>query len=136
MNTTASSPNLVTGVVERATDGRMHLAIPGVDYLLQLETGESRAADVGSKITGVISAQARRIDAIRSGGRFVEPVEGPPRRVQGTVMSVDESEGAIVVNAGVPVSCKVGPLQSASQFEVGSMVTMGVAPGATFTSST
>lgn len=107
------------------TDYRLHLLPVGGQILPQLE------AKVGKRVLGRVRAQARRVDICRTGGKFIDPVFGTPRRMQGRVVS--NSGGVLVVNAGVPVTCKLtAPKQKPEQFEVGVMVTFDVLPGATF----
>ncbi|MEC9374363.1 MAG: hypothetical protein VYC34_10995 [Planctomycetota bacterium] len=129
----AADRSVATGVVEENRGDRIVLAIPGTDYKILLMTPEKVATPEGKRISGTIRAAAKRVDVIPAGGRYVEPVMGRPRRVQGRVISVIETEGALVVSAGVPVVCKLGALQKASDFKVGQMVSMNVAPDATFT---
>jgi hypothetical protein len=88
------------------------------------------------RILGTIRAEARRVDNVRTGGRYVEPVIGRPRRVQGTVVAVDAPGNTLVVDAGMPVHLAVtAPGQKATEFSVGSLVSCDVMDGATFTQS-
>jgi hypothetical protein len=83
---------------------------------------------------GVIRVKARRIDAVGTGGQFVEPVFGRPRRVQGTVIRAES--GAVVVDAGVPIHVTpTDERQSPDQFQPGTLVSMDVLDGATFEQS-
>lgn len=80
---------------------------------------------------GTIHAKAKRIDVVDTGGRYVEPVFGRPRRVQGTVIAAEGEE--LVVNAGVPIHCRpTDPRQKPSDFEVGDLVSFDVMEGAEF----
>ena len=54
-------------------------------------------------------AEAKRIDVVTTGGRYVEPVYGRPRRVQGTVIAIED--GAVVVNAGACNRCQLCDLR-------------------------
>ena len=88
----------------------------------------------GKTITGTIYANAKRIDIISTGGRFVDPVFGRPRRVQGSIIAIDG--GRIVVSAGMPIHCQpTAPGQAAEDFEVGQFVGFSVEPGASFEES-
>lgn len=126
--------------------GYVVLAIPGSNYKLHLRpagagAGRFGAERVGKRATGRISVEARRIDLVQSGGRYVEPVHGRPRRVQGKVVAVDAGAGVLVVNAGgasavdgVGLPVRVRPTdqrQNVGQFPVGSLVSMDVLEGAT-----
>jgi len=127
-----SDPSVARGVLCENTDGKIVLSFAGTDYRLHLVTKGGVNAPVGSKVEGRIVAQARRIDVIKSGGRYVEPVEGRPRRVQGRVIGIDESAECVIVSAGVPICCKTNGRQKATDFKADQMVTMDVLPGAFF----
>lgn len=138
--TTKIDPRLARGVLqshEAATatrPARVVISIPNTSYELHLIPSGTIKAEIGKRIVGTIRARARRIDRVESGGRYVEPVFGRPRRVQGTVLAI---EGAsVVVHAGVPIHCEpTDPRQQASQFQPGELVSFDVLDGATFTQS-
>jgi len=90
-------------------------------------------APEGKRVEGSIRADAKRVDVVTSGGRYVEPVHGRPRRVQGSIVATDNTKNTITVNAGVPIECRLTDRrQSAAQFEVGQFVSFDVMRGATF----
>ncbi|MEN1706385.1 MAG: hypothetical protein AAGJ54_12845 [Planctomycetota bacterium] len=94
------------------------------------DPGVVRAA-VGKRIVGTIRAEAKRIDVVTTGGRYIEPVYGRPRRVQGTVIAIED--GAVVVNAGMPIHCTpTDDRQNAGDFEAGQFVSFDVLRGARF----
>ena len=135
MTTTQTDPNLTTGVATDITEDAFTLTIPGTEYRIHLNN-DSPLTD-GRRITGVITAQAKRIDKIRGGGAFLEPIEGRPRRVQGRVRAIDKSKQTVTVYTGAaPIVCKTNGMQSADDFEIGEMVTLSVEPGAGFTLAT
>ena len=123
----------VTGVLRETGDDMVVLAIPETNYLLHLKVLKAPTTPVGKRITGIIQVQARRIDEVGTGGRYVEPVEGRPRRIQGSVIAIDPTDRTVTVNAGIPIVCKTDGRQKAEDFTVGDFVTMGVLPGGTFT---
>lgn len=85
----------------------------------------------GRTIRGFIRARAKRVDICTTGGRYVDPVIGRPRRVQGSIVAI--TEDAIVVGAGMPIHCTpIAPGQSPADFEVGQFVTFSVESGASF----
>jgi len=138
--TSRIDPHLARGVLTRIVPesatkpGYIVVSIPNSRYELHLLPTGTIAAPVGKRIVGVINAQARRVDSVTTGGRYIEPVMGRPRRVQGTVVAGDDQAGSITVNAGVPIICRLTDArQSASQFEPGDLVSFDVLPGATFT---
>jgi hypothetical protein len=122
-------------VAESATKpGYIVLRVPNTSYEMHLVPTESVVATPGQRITGRIRAKARRVDVVGTGGRYVEPVYGRPRRVQGTIVGVDVAANTITVNAGVPIICEVTDArQQASAFTEDSFVSFDVLDGATFT---
>lgn len=140
--TTKIDPTVARGVFEGAIAEVIGLAprpamvaisFPNTSYQMHLvPVGgvESITTEVGKRFLGVIRAQARRIDVVNTGGRYVEPVYGRPRRVQGRVVAVVGK--AVVVDAGMPIHCTpMDPRQTASQFQVGQFVSFDVLEGAT-----
>ncbi|MGP1271786.1 MAG: hypothetical protein ACTS22_00475 [Phycisphaerales bacterium] len=135
--TSVIDPKLARGVLEETHEATatkpayIVVGFPNTSYRVHLEpVGEIRAT-VGKRIVGTIRAEAKRIDIVTTGGRYVEPVFGRPRRVQGTVVAVHE--GAVVVNAGMPIHClPTDPRQKAEQFAPGRFVSFDVLRGATF----
>lgn len=120
----------VAAVAETATKpAYVTFAVPNTSYELHLRAIGSIDAAPGKRLIGIIRAQARRIDATQTGGQFVEPVMGRPRRVQGTVIAVVGD--AVVVNAGVPIHCTpTDPRQKAEHFSPGQFVGFDVLDGA------
>lgn len=122
------------GVLAAIGDEWIDLEVPGTDYRLRLETYKAPTTPIGKRIHGIIRARARRIDVVRTGGRYVEPVYGRPRRVQGRVAAIDESDHGIVVQAGVPIVCRLtDDRQRPADFAIGDFVSFDVMAGATFT---
>lgn len=128
---TAAGP-IATGVLAEKSPEKLVLAIPGSDYRLQLVPVGMINADINDRISGTISANAQRVDVIKAGGRFIEPVFGRPRRVQGRITGGDVKANTLTVLASVPVTVMLMPQQKAGQFAVGQMVSFDVKPGAGF----
>lgn len=144
----AAAPALARAVLQEVVPtsatrpGYIVLAVPGSQYQLHLRPEGAITAEVGKRITGVITCQARRVDVAVTGGRFVEPVMGRPRRIQGTVLSVSGAGNTITLNAGggvvvdglpLPIVCALtDPRQKAEQFAPGQLVGFDVLDGATF----
>lgn len=124
----------VYGGVAPESPGRaacITFVVPNTSYQLSLVPIGEIGAKVGARLLGVIRARARRVDVVQTGGRYVEPVFGRPRRVQGRIVKIEES--AIVVDAGVPIHCALqDERQTPDQFEVGQLVSFDVLDGATF----
>ncbi|MFG0283164.1 MAG: hypothetical protein ACF8R7_01980 [Phycisphaerales bacterium JB039] len=132
--TTKIDPTLARAtLLEDAPEGGgiIKLAFPNTSYQVYLRTDGPVGVAPGKRVIGVIQAQAKRIDRVKTGGRYVEPVYGRPRRVQGTVVAI--ADGRIVVNAGMPIHCApTDPRQKASDFEPGDFVSFDILDGASF----
>lgn len=141
--TTKIDPTHARGVLEdiiaptATKPGYIVLSVPNSSYQLHLIAASPvDPAGRGKRLIGRIAADARRVDLVETGGRYVEPVMGRPRRVQGTIIAIDASNNAVTINAGVPINCTLTDArQKASQFEVGQVVTFDVLEGASFTPS-
>ncbi|MFI4883134.1 MAG: hypothetical protein ACIAQU_11175 [Phycisphaerales bacterium JB064] len=136
--TTKIAPGLARGTLKEAVPAtatkpaHVRLTFANTSYVLYLLPAAPVKAEPGDKVFGTIQARARRVDRVPSGGRFVEPVIGRPRRVQGRVVAHEGD--AIVVDAGVPMHCSLTDgRQHAKDFPVGDMVSFDVLDGASFT---
>ena len=113
-------------------DDRVVVGVPGFDYKLELMTRHGRIeTPVGRRIEASIHAKAKRIDVVPAGGRFVEPIYGQPRRVQGRIAAGDLGTNTLHVLAGPTITVKVAdPRQHARDFAVGQLVSFDVESGA------
>lgn len=136
--TNAIDPALARGTLEGivpeagSQPAYIKFAVPNTSYSLYLQPlgGMPSGERIGKRLIGTIRAKARRIDVVGTGGRYVEPVFGRPRRVQGTIIRV--TSDAIVVDGGVPIHCAPQDArQKPSDFEAGQFVTFAVLDGAT-----
>ncbi len=75
---------------------------------------------------------AKRVDVVGHGGRFIEPVYGRPRRLQGTVVATDPNLNMITVRSRCPFVCRLTGSQKAAAFAIGSLVGFDVEAGAVF----
>ncbi len=129
--TPTSTPTFIGKVVQTTREGLVVLAVSQSDYRLHVVPPTGFAPAAGEKVTASLHAQAMRVDAISAGGRYIEPVDGRPRRVQGTVLSHDPASRTITVAAGVPVVCTLTDTrQKPADFPVGTMVSFDVKRGA------
>lgn len=114
----------------------VRLQIPNTSYELHLVAGtplDSLVVAKTGRIVGRIRVQARRVDTVRTGGRYIEPVMGRPQRVQGTVIAVNSADHSICVNAGVPIHCTLtDPRQKPEHFQPGQLVSFDALEGASF----
>lgn len=136
------APGLARGVLKEAVaatatkPAHVRLTFANTSYVLYLLPTAPVKAEPGDKVLGTIHARARRVDVVPSGGKFVEPVIGRPRRVQGRVVGHSSSEKgeAIIVDAGVPMHCTLTDgRQHAKDFKVADLVSFDVLEGASFT---
>jgi hypothetical protein len=127
-----TTPPVVSGVVDEVHADWIQLRVPDTDYRLRLVPAEGLSVAKGDKLDGVVRAQALRMDVVPAGGRYIEPVQGRPRRIQGRVVggSVDRNEVYVKAGPGVVVT-PMAP-QRASDFAIGQMVSFDVRKGATF----
>ena len=129
---TAPASPMVTGLLLEKSDPMMVLGLPGTDYRLHLVASVPVDAELDDRIRGTIRANARRVDVIQSGGRFIEPVFGRPRRIQGRIMGGEVAANTIFVQCGAVVACKLMAGQKAADFAIGQLVSFDIERGAIF----
>ena len=105
------------------------------NYEIKLATASKYDGPVDTLIEGLISASARKLWTIPSGGNFVAPIFGPPRIVQGRIKFLDQT--SMVVQAGVPIVVKLPAADSAydlasGALSIGTLVNATIMPGASF----
>ncbi|GAB4108732.1 MAG: hypothetical protein Kow00105_16410 [Phycisphaeraceae bacterium] len=132
MSEAVAAGPIATGVLVEKSPDKLVLAVPGTDYRLRLVPVGPIQAEVNERVSGIIRAKALRVDVIPAGGRFIEPVFGRPRRVQGRIIGGDVKANTLTVQACVPITVTLMPNQRAAQFAIGQMVSFDVEPGATF----
>lgn len=134
--TGASTPiqHLARGTLAEASDGRIVLAVPESEYRVHLNVEAPTAVEPGKRIRGLVRAQARRIDVVATGGRYLEPIFGRPRRIQGTILAVDAAADTVTIAAhdALPIVCRTNEAQRAAQFKPGQFVACDLAPGTSF----
>lgn len=126
-----TTPPVISGVIDSVGDGWVQVKLPSTDYRLRLVPAQGLSVAVGDKIDGTIHAQALRMDVIPAGGRYVEPVQGRPRRVQGRVIGGSASANEVYVKAGPGLVITPMAPQRASDFAIGQMVSFDVRDGST-----
>jgi len=138
--TTKIAPYLTRGVLSAnhpataTKPATVIVEVPNTSYQLHLVPAAPVTSPIGKRTIGIIRVDARRVDVVKSGGRYVEPVAGRPRRVQGAVIARDASANTITVSAGVPIVLKLTDTrQRAEQFADGDFVSCDVLDGATYT---
>jgi len=125
--------SLAHGKVVEKHDGMIVLQVLGTDYLLHLVADEVKSIPLNRRVAGRIEARARRVDVVRTGGRYVEPGYGRPRRLQGRIFEIDRDANTISVLCGPPFICHLtDPRQRAERFEEGQLVSFDVERGSRF----
>lgn len=133
MNPTATTnPALAFGVLKHQHADHIVFGIPHTDYELHLQVDEPLDLEPGKPLRGRIFAQALRIDKARGGGRYIEPIYGRPRRLQGRIVATEPATNTITVHCGCPIQCVLGPRQQIPTFDVGDFVTFDIERGARF----
>jgi hypothetical protein len=125
------------GLIPATATAAAHIAleVPNTNYQLHLvpAPGSAITALPGKRLIGVIRAMARRVDVVDTGGMYLEPVIGRPRRVQGRVLAIFPEAGTILVNAGVPIHLRLtDSRQRPGDFAIGDLVSTDVLDGAVF----
>ena len=127
------SANLVvTGKLLAVEEGMITLGLVNTDYQLQLVVPEDFDQLVGSRVSGRVKANARRVDKIASGGKYIDPVYGRPRRLQGKVVAISREENTITVRGGCAIECSLMEPQKAKDYEIGEIVGFALERGAEF----
>lgn len=136
--TTKIDPRLARGVlnaVAPATATRpahIVMSVPNTSYELHLIPQGPVTAEVGKRLIGTIRARSRRIDIVQTGGRYIEPVFGKPRRMQGSVIGTEGD--ALIVDVTIPVLVTPGDArQKVADFPAGSFVAFDCPDWPTFT---
>lgn len=139
--TTPIAPTLARGILLESAAASAtkpaHVVIefPNTSYEMHLIPTAPITTPVGKRIVGEIHVQARRVDIVETGGKYVEPLYGRPRRVQGRVVATDPARRTIVVDAGMAIHLTLTDArQSPEQFNHGDLVSCDVLDGATFKS--
>ena len=125
----------VTGRLAEQRDAQIVLRVPETSYRLHLVVDQPVRAEPGERISGTIRCSAKRVDVVPSGGRFIEPVYGRPRRIQGRVIGGDVNRNTLHIQCGAPVIAQLMSSQQASDFKIGQLVCFDVERGATFEAS-
>ena len=125
-----STISTARGILIDTENGKLVIGLPGTDYRLHLvPTIDAREITTppGKRIKGEIMAQALKVHRARAGGRFIEPVWGEPRIVQGTVLTVEPHR--VLVDVSVPMWVEMTNGQTPEKLEPGEMINFYVRSG-------
>jgi hypothetical protein len=117
------------------SDDALVIGVPGTNYRIQLRPtvpGSAIATAIGKRILGRVRGKAQRMHAARAGGRFIEPVYGHPRIVNGTVLEVDAAQSRVLVDMVIPAWLTLAEGQAPADLIRGQTVNMYVESGMTF----
>ena len=128
-----NSSLVVAGKLLAVEEGMITLGLVGTDYQLRLVVSDDFEGVVGKRIRGTVAANAKRVDKINAGGKYIDPVYGRPRRIQGKVVAVNREANSITVNGGCAVECSLMESQKAKDYQIGEIVGFAMERGAEFT---
>ena len=124
------------GKIIAMQDRAVVFAPAGKNYELRLDSKESlEGVRIGVMIEGLIRVSARQVWTVMSGGNFIEPIFGPPRKIQGRIRYLDEEQ--MVLHCGVPILVALPTDPSAfdlarGPLAVGASANVSVLPGGMF----
>ncbi len=130
---TATSLDVATLRVASVKDGVAEFTVPGTQYHLHLTVDPGFEAAAGHRVKGRVHGKALRMHRAGAGGNFIEPLQGRPRIVQGTVLAVDPAANEVILDLVVPVRVAMQSGQSATAFSTGDVVNFYMEPGTRFT---
>ncbi len=88
-------------------------------FLLQ---GDPAGLTPGTRVHGTIYAPAWKVDRVELGGNYVEPLVGRPRRMQGTILSINTTANELTVRVGYEATVSLPEGSRADQFKVGERI--------------
>lgn len=119
--------------IESIADGQVVLNVSHTKYQLHLASpANGHTLTAGQNVHGIVRGAALRMHVAHGGGRFIEPVWGPPRIVAGTVLDVDERMRTVIVDAVAVFHLSVPPEQKLEILVPGALVNFYLKSGATF----
>jgi len=121
--TTAATTLAATGKVIRTLDGMVVFNPAGTNYEWHLAAPKFDGP-LNRLVKCVIRVKARKVYTVPSGGNFITPLFGPPRMVQGRVLSGDER--SLVVHAGCPIHVQLPPDPAAIDLDEGPIAVGGI----------
>ena len=128
------SDDFITRVrlLEHTADGVV-VSIDQTHYRLHLSCDGQMSADVGDRVRGVIGAKVWKVDFVSTGGAYIEPVYGRPRRIQGRVVgSMADGNRVVVEVCGCRITGEVPQRWPVDQLPSSGLVALDVEPGAVF----
>jgi hypothetical protein len=123
------------GKVIRLEDSAIIFIPAKTNYELKLITAGRYDGPIDTSVEAIISASARKLWTVPSGGNFIAPIFGPPRIAQGRIKFLDQT--MMVVHAGVNLIIKLPSIESGFDLNtgavsVGALVNATLLPGTSF----
>jgi hypothetical protein len=109
-------------ILDALQDGLVTLAVPHSNYKNSFQLAGGSLPAPGQKVKGTIHAPAWKAEAVELGGNYVEPLYGRPRRMQGTILSVNAAANELTVQVGYEVTVKLPEKYKAADYQVGSRI--------------
>ena len=112
-------------ILDAVQNDLVTLAVPNANYKNSFKLagvpGSSLPAP-GHPVRGKILAPAWKAESVELGGNYVEPLYGRPRRMQGTILSIDAASNELTVQVGYEVTVKLPEKYKAESFAVGDRI--------------
>lgn len=123
------------GKVTQVADGGVVFEPAGTNYQMHLKTSAAYTGPVGVLVDGFVRLDGRKVFTTPAGGRFVQPIFGTPRVVQGRIRAA--TDDSLLLQVGTAVVLKLPASDdaydlSAGPLAVGAIVNATVLPGASF----
>jgi hypothetical protein len=110
-------------IVESLNEGMITVRVPGMNYQNSFQLHSTPTAlSPGDRIRAAIHAPAWKVDRVDMGGNYVEPLCGRPRRMQGTILSVNPAANELTVQVAYEVTVKLPAKYRAADYQVGQRV--------------
>ena len=111
-------------IVDSIKDGIITLRVPGSNYANSFAIHGDIPATLtpGARVRGTIHAPAWKVDSVELGGNYVEPLFGRPRRMQGTILSVNAATNELTVQVGYEATVALPAGAKASDYQPGQRV--------------
>jgi hypothetical protein len=120
---TKMEPFMPKFIVESFENSIVTLRVPGSNYRNSFVfNGDPALLTPGTRVRGTIHAPAWKVDRVELGGNYVEPLYGRPRRMQGTILSVNTARNELTVQVGYEATVKLPAGDKADTFKPGERV--------------
>jgi hypothetical protein len=123
------------GKILRIQDNTVVFAPSNTNSEIYLENKRGSASLPTGLCDAFLRVTGRKIWTVKSGGNFVDPIFGPPRKIQGRIRYLDDQQ--MVVHAGPTFIISLPSDPSAfdmvnGMLAVGDLVNCSILPGGTF----